>query len=447
MVNELTQIYGYMFVHNKQTIQQWFPYIRKEWNVLQIHKDWHFAISELLKDNKQIDIITIVDCLRDNNRLSKETVYQTSVATNDVPYIRIESLFSKVNMDWTLNEINRFVRDFQHKITDPNFAPDDLIQLCDNTKKLLLDTNIDQLESNDVIIENVLQRHEDAKNGVEFGLQLGWDGTHNKIILENIDVMVVGGRPAMGKTAWLVSCAKQMAFDLNKKVCVFSLEMSNAQIMRRMLATITKIDSNKIKLGQCNNFELSKINDVKNSAGWQNITFIDGSQTVNDIARKVTELKNTDGLDVYMVDYLQKIIPVKTETRYTEVTRISNDIKRLTMGVKIPCIAMAQLSRDSAKTGKKPSLPDLKESGEIEQDASVVAFLHRAEYYGETSDENGNSTEGKGEFLIAKNREGETGIIPMKVVLKTSTWNDDDEIPDVKPVHQSTNMYHDQAPF
>ena len=183
MVNELTQIYGYMFVHNKQTIQQWFPYIRKEWNVLQIHKDWHFAISELLKDNKQIDIITIVDCLRDNNRLSKETVYQTSVATNDVPYIRIESLFSKGNMDWTLNEINRFVRDFQHKITDPNFAPDDLIQLCDNTKKLLLDTNIDQLESNDVIIENVLQRHEDAKNGVEFGLQLGWDGTHNKIIL------------------------------------------------------------------------------------------------------------------------------------------------------------------------------------------------------------------------------------------------------------------------
>tara|TARA_B110000858_G_C17666239_1_gene409703 strand:- start:267 stop:908 length:642 start_codon:yes stop_codon:yes gene_type:complete len=213
-----------------------------------------------------------------------------------------------------------------------------------------------------------------------------------------------------------------------------------------MLATITGIDSNKIKLGQCSTDELKHIYAVQSSKGWDNLTFIDGSQKVADISRKVTELKNTTGLDVYMVDYMQKIIPEKTENRYTEVTRISNDIKRLTMSVEIPCIAMAQLSRDSAKTGKRPSLPDLKESGEIEQDASVVAFLHRAEYYGETQDDQGMSTQGKGEFLIAKNREGETGIVPMVVELSTSTWGDDLQMPDfnnTKPVEQ----YQEQNPF
>lgn len=446
MVTELTQIYGHLFIHNQDVINEYYPLIKPEWNMLQIHKDWHFAIGELIKQKRAVDIVTVTDVLRENNRLSKDAIYQTSMASTDVPYIRIASLMNTVNFQYQINEVNKFARDFIQKMESPNFSPDDVIQLCDKTKSMLLDTGIKSYESNDQIIDNVISRHNDAKNGVEFGLQLGWDGTYNKIILENIDVMVVGGRPAMGKTAWLVSCAKQIAFDLNKKVCVFSLEMSNAQIMRRMIATITGIDSNKIKLGQCNNDELAKIYGVKNSDGWKNITFVDGSQKVSDITRKITELKNTTGLDVYMIDYLQKIIPVKTETRYTEVTRISNDVKRLTMSIEIPCIAMAQLSRDSAKTGKRPSLPDLKESGEIEQDASVVAFLHRAEYYGEMQDDQGMSTEGKGEFLIAKNREGETGIVPMIIDLPTSTWGDDLQIPDFNYV-QPVKQYQDQNPF
>ena len=447
MINDLTKIYGYLFMHNSEVIQEYYPIIKPEWNIMQIHKDWHFAIGELLKDNKPVDIVTVVNCLRENGRLSKDAVYQTSCATNDALYIRIESLINNVDFEYKISQVNKFMRDFMEKIDDPNFSPDDVIQLCDQTKQMLLENNNLQDQTNEQIIDDVLTRHENAKNGVEIGLQLGWQGTHNKIILENIDVMVVGGRPAMGKTAWLVSCAKQLAFDMNKKCCVFSLEMSNAQIMRRMIATISGIDSNKIKLGECTQSELQKIYDIKHSAGWKNITFIDGSQTVLDITRKVTELKNTTGLDVYLVDYLQKIVPSKSENRYTEVTRISNDIKRLTMGIKIPCIAMAQLSRDSAKTGKRPSLPDLKESGEIEQDASVVSFLHRAEYYGEMQDENGNSTQGKGEFLIAKNREGETGIVPMKIELATSTWADDDA-PVFNPVKmESSNMYHTNAPF
>jgi replicative DNA helicase len=136
------------------------------------------------------------------------------------------------------------------------------------------------------------------------------------------------------------------------------------------------------------------------------------------------KLKNTTGCDAFFVDYLQKIIPEKSENRYLEVTRISNELKRLSMQLKIPSIALAQLSREGSKLGARPKLTDLKESGEIEQDASIVAFLHRPEYYGTMTDDAFESTENIGEFIVGKNRDGEIGIHRMDVDLKFSQWND-----------------------
>ena len=136
------------------------------------------------------------------------------------------------------------------------------------------------------------------------------------------------------------------------------------------------------------------------------------------------KINGYEDIELIVIDYLQKILPEKNDNRYQEVTKISNNVKRLVMSQRIPCIALAQLNRDSARSGKRPSLPDLKESGEIEQDASIVAFLHRPEYYGETMDENGNSMEGIGEFITAKNRDGQIGIVEMQVDLPTSRWSD-----------------------
>jgi replicative DNA helicase len=133
------------------------------------------------------------------------------------------------------------------------------------------------------------------------------------------------------------------------------------------------------------------------------------------------ELKNGP-VDAVILDYLQKIQPKTTRSRYEAVTEISNGLKLICQNMKIPVIALAQLSRDSAKIGKRPSLPDLKESGEIEQDASIVAFLHRPEYYGETETYNGNDARDVCEFIIAKNREGQLDLIEFRIDLKTSKF-------------------------
>ena len=137
----------------------------------------------------------------------------------------------------------------------------------------------------------------------------------------------------------------------------------------------------------------------------------------------MNEIQRDSPVDLFVVDYLQKIQPKNTRSRYEQVTEISNGLKLISQNMKIPCVAFAQLSRDSSKMGKRPSLPDLKESGEIEQDASIVAFLHRPEYFGEHETINGNDATGKCEFIIAKNREGEIGIHEFNVNLPISKFS------------------------
>ena len=128
-------------------------------------------------------------------------------------------------------------------------------------------------------------------------------------------------------------------------------------------------------------------------------------------------------MDIVIIDYLKKILPKSKGSRYEQVTEVSNGVKRISQNMKIPCVALAQLSRDSAKIGKLPTLTDLKESGEIEQDASIVAFLHRPEYYGEDITSNGNRAENIAEILVAKNREGSVGKFEMGINLSLSKFH------------------------
>jgi replicative DNA helicase len=207
-----------------------------------------------------------------------------------------------------------------------------------------------------------------------------------------------------------------------KKIAFFALEMTKKQMIRRILANISGIDSNKIKFGNCNQQEMNRIYQVQEMDVWKNIFIFEGSHSINDIASEMNRLKREHQIDLFFVDYIQKIQPKSSRSRYEVVSEISNGLKLICQNLQIPCLALAQLSRDSSKTGKRPSLPDLKESGEIEQDASIVAFLHRPEYFGESETYNGNDSTNVCELIIAKNREGEIGIFEMIVDLKTSKF-------------------------
>jgi replicative DNA helicase len=229
----------------------------------------------------------------------------------------------------------------------------------------------------------------------------------------------------LGKTAFVVSTAVKMALS-GRRVMIFALEMSRLQMMRRIVANLTAIDSNVIKYGECNSYQMEMINRVQELPELDNIIIIEGSQTISDIARHIQSSKP----DVAFVDYLQKIKPDGNLDLYTAVTKASNGLKEISQMQHVPIIAMAQLSRpESHRAGKRPSLPDLRQSGEIEQDASIVGFIHRPEYYGDELLEDGTLAAGMSEVIIAKNREGEVGVYPMRVNLKISKFMDYDSTP------------------
>lgn len=422
-MNKIDNLFGQLFVHDTEKIREIFPLINPDWFINNRHKLFYQSISELINKGSSIDIYLIIDQLRQMNQLRPEMTSIISKLAYESNYINIESLINEINFDFMKRQMSLFVQNFQSEIDSPNGNVDKMISLMDSAKKMILHDESKTLNNVDHII-NVVALHNQVKNGEQTGLEIGFNTLKQNVVLEPVDMMVVGGRPAMGKTAWMISAIKKLAFDQNKKVAVFSLEMSNVQIMRRMLANVCEIDSNKMRFGNCNEHELDLILNVQKQPEWNNVHFFEGSHTIFDITKKLINLKNTTGIDVFFIDYLQKVIPEKSENRYLEVTRISNEIKRLSMQLKIPSIALAQLSREGSKLGGRPKLTDLKESGEIEQDASIVAFLHRPEYYGTMVDDSGESTENIGEFIVGKNRDGEIGIHQMNVNLKFSQWND-----------------------
>lgn len=426
--NIYDKAFGIVLNLNQKNQSEFINLLDEEWFQSNFHKNIYQSIKEISDNGGICDMINITTWLRENNRIEKDTIYKLSLLLTGVEFhetLNKEGVLNECYYKYSIRKVLLMVQNInsEMQLADPrsNFILDEVSKVKDllSTNKGIKEvTNLDS-------IQEVLFKHNQAKLGIPLGLELGWRVLKGNLILEKDDVMIVGGRPAMGKTAWAISLIRNLCFNENKVVVFYSLEMAHDRIIRRMISNITGIDSNKIKYGECSDNEINQIQTLKNSKSWSNLIVFDGSHTTKDIESKLQTVNNRDkGVDLFMIDYLQKLMPSKSENRYQEVTKISNDVKRIVMAHRIPCIALAQLSRDVGRSGKRPSLPDLKESGEIEQDASIVSFLHRPEYYGEETDDNGNSLKGFGEFIVAKNRDGSIGINQMEVILQTSEWND-----------------------
>jgi len=425
--NIFDKAFGIALNLNKEEQSEYINQMKAEWFESLFHKNLFRAITSLVSDNQYLDIINISQWLRENNCLEKDTIAKLSRLTTSIEFhetLNKEGVLNECWYKYSVRKVMLMLQNVNNEVTGVSPRSHYILEEVSKIKDLLsVNTTIKEVTNLDSI-NHILEKHEQAKLGIPLGLELGWNDLRGQLILEPDDVMIVGGRPAMGKTAWAVSLIRNLCFNENRVVVFFSLEMAHDRIVRRIISNVLGINSNHIKYGQCSDMELQRIEDLKSSPAWDNIVIFDGSHTTKDIESKLQSVKNK-GKDVglFMIDYLQKIMPGKSENRYQEVTKISNDVKRIVMAHRVPCIALAQLSRDVGRTGKRPSLPDLKESGEIEQDASIVGFLHRPEYYDQSADENGESMEGVGEFIIAKNRDGAVGITKMDVELATSEWN------------------------
>jgi replicative DNA helicase len=242
--------------------------------------------------------------------------------------------------------------------------------------------------------------------------------------LQESELIIIAARPSMGKTAWAINIAQNAAVKDGKVVAVFSLEMSKESLLRRMLASEALVNSRSIQTGFLPKSEKGKL-----LAGLERLMasklFVDDTPgiTLAEMRAKARRLRQQEGrLDLIVIDYLQLMTgstgaaQKKFENRTQEVSAVSRGLKALAKEMKVPVVALSQLSRASEQRGgdKKPLLSDLRESGSIEQDADVVAFIHRDSYY--NKDENGDEdpeSKGKAEIIIAKQRNGPTGSVHL----------------------------------
>ena len=301
------------------------------------------------------------------------------------------------------------------------------------------------------------------RKGKLSGIDTGFSGLNRQLGgLNKSDLLVLAGRPAMGKTALATNigfnAAKSSILEKNESILIFSLEMSAEQLAQRILAEQSTIDSHKLRSGDLNETEFSKLvstqNDILNLP-----FFIDDTPaiSVGQIASRARRLKRTHGLSLIIIDYIQLIQGSKAseaQGRVQEVSNITRGLKSLAKELNVPILALSQLSRAvEQREDKRPILADLRESGSIEQDADVVMFVYREEYYLDKSEptqrdnenqesfnerflkwqDRRNIAEGKAEIIISKQRHGPTGIVQVQFEAKFTRFMDlvqDDRLPD-----------------
>jgi replicative DNA helicase len=263
----------------------------------------------------------------------------------------------------------------------------------------------------------IASQNKDGVSGVPSGfteldrLTSGW---------QKSDMIVLAARPGMGKTAFVLSMARNTAVEYGQGVAVFSLEMSSVQLTKRLMAMETGLSSEKLKKGFTEQKDWDQLHENIGKLADAPI-FIDDTPALSifELRAKCRRLKSQHDIQLVIIDYLQLMTAgIKSGNREQEISMISRSIKEIAKELNVPIIALSQLSRSVETRGgdKRPMLSDLRESGAIEQDADMVCFIYRPEYYGLVEDENGMPTEGVGEIIVAKHRNGSLDTVKLKFV-------------------------------
>ena len=385
------------------------------------YKDAHRVIYEsmmaLNNKNEPIDMVTLTDDLRKRGYLDDigGVTYLTSLSTivpttSNVKYyadiVKEKSVLRQlikasndiINLGYGSGESAENVLDFAEKKifdisqerTNDDFKP---------INQVLMDTY--------VMIESIYSNKSDVT-----GVTTGFKDLNKKINgLQRTDLILVAARPAMGKTAFALNLVQNAAIKGNASVAVFSLEMSKEQLAQRMIAAQSNVELKKMKTGTLNDADWPRIISAMAVMSDAKI-FIDDTPgiKINELRSKCRKLKMEQGLDLVMIDYLQLMeSDSKNESRQQEISKISRSLKILAKELDCPVVALSQLSRaPEQRADHRPVLSDLRESGAIEQDADIVMFLYRDEYYHSDSEKKDLA-----EVIIAKNRHGETGSVEL----------------------------------
>ena len=374
------------------------------------------AMEKLDKKNDPIDTVSVVDILTKNNDL--ETVggaYYISGLVEFVPTTAHVARYIKIVMEKSiLRNLIYLANDISKEAFDDSQDVDDILE---SVQRSIFSITQDRLQKGFEKIDPVLHKtFEDidriaSHKGTVIGVPSGFSDLDSKTTgFQKGDLVIIAGRPGMGKTSFALNMMRNAAIEGKKTIGFFSLEMANNQLAMRLLCAEARVDSNLVRSGTLPKSQYRNLSLAVGPLSKANIHLDDTpALSILELRAKARRLKNDVDADMIIVDYLQLMQgPKGVESRQQEIATISRSMKALAKELDIPIVALSQLSRAvEQRTGsKRPQLSDLRESGAIEQDADVVLFLFRPWVYSRDDED-----EGKAEIIIAKQRNGPTGIV------------------------------------
>lgn len=405
-----------------------------------VHQLIYEAITGLAVRQEPVDILTVTEQLRKTGHLEEVggPFYITQLSSKVASSAHIEYHARIIAQKFLARELITFTSNVQSKAFDETMDVDDLMQEAEGKLFEISQQNMkkDYTQINPVIAEayQLLQKAAARTDGLS-GLESGFAGLDKMTSgWQNSDLVIIAARPAMGKTAFVLSMARNIAVNSKNPVALFSLEMSNVQLVNRLIVNVCEIPGEKIKSGQLLPYEWQQL-DIKLKELIDAPLYVDDtpSLSVFELRTKARRLVREHGVRIIIIDYLQLMNAsgMSFGSRQEEVSTISRSLKGLAKELNIPIIALSQLnrgveSREGAE-GKRPQLSDLRESGAIEQDADMVCFIHRPEYYKIFQGEKGEDYRGMAEIIIAKHRNGATGDVLLRFKGEFARFQNPDE--------------------
>jgi replicative DNA helicase len=411
------------------------------------HQYIYKAIRELFGGSSPIDILTVTNKLKENGELEAAggVVYIAQLTNRVASTAHIEfhaRIIAEKHIKRELirmsSEVIRDAYDDTQDVFDVlNNAEGELFQIAENH----LGRSVEPMQT---VVRKAIEeiekatKNSDGISGIPTGfhdldrLTSGW---------QRSDMIVLAARPGMGKTAFVLSMARNTAVDHNMGVAVFSLEMSAVQLVKRLISSESRLSAEKLRKGDLREHEFQQLHSRITKLATAPI-YIDDTPGISvfDLRAKCRRLKMQHNIEIIIIDYLQLMSAGGSKgsgNREQEISTISRSIKEIAKELNVPVIALSQLSRSVEQRGgdKKPILSDLRESGAIEQDADIVSFIYRPEYYGFLHDDDGNSYQGIGEIIIAKHRNGALDKVRLRFISEYARFENIDQYQDPYPVN------------
>lgn len=412
------------------------------------HQKIFHAIRSLNIQEQPVDIMTVIEQLRKEGSLDDVggPAYVVELSSRVASSAHIEYHSKILAQKFLARQLISFASKLETEAFDETVDVDELMQRAEGGLFELSQNNMkkDYSHIDPILMEahKILLKASQNKGGLT-GVPTGY----NK--LDEItsgwqasDLIIIAGRPAMGKTSFALSLAKNIAVDYQQPIAFFSLEMNSVQLVNRLISNVCQVPGSKLLNGQLTPDEWERLDTNLHKLEGAPV-YIDDTPglSVFELRTKARRLKKEHNISILMIDYLQLMNAsgMKFNSRQEEVSTISRSLKGLAKELDIPVIALSQLNRTvetragEGIDGKRPQLSDLRESGAIEQDADMVLFVHRPEYYHIYEDSNHNDLRGMAQIIIAKHRKGATGDVLLKFQGQYTKFANPEDVPDEIP--------------